>query len=362
MPTCAKCKKRIKGEYIQALDKSWHMDCFCCAICRKPIMDCSFYEKDGKVYHPICYKKRFSLRCAVCGEPITGGYIKIKNKVWHTQHFNCVVCGEPLQEVYYLKRRKLYCRQHYVELFAEKCVLCGRPLDGGYLKDGWGNKYCYLHENASRCSCCGRIINQQLTGGGVCYADGRMMCNRCKQDAVVDADKAGQILSMVLNDLKSCGIKVDLSNTRVSLMGLDGLQKLTPRKMHESNSTGLTLTEITTLNGLETSRSVNQIAVLTGLPEVYLAAVLAHEVGHAWMFTKRFPKLPRKAEEGICELFSYLWLKDRDAPDAVYRLASIKKNPDRIYGTGFRSAKRAYDKFGFDYLIDFVRKQGKFPK
>jgi hypothetical protein len=362
MPTCAKCKKRIRGEYIQALDKSWHKECFCCAACHKPIIDGSFYQRRGRTYHPNCYQERFALQCAACGEAINGRYIKIKSKVWHPEHFNCVVCGEPLQDTYYLKRGKLYCRQHYVELFAEKCILCGRPLDGNYLVDGWGNKYCKLHENAPRCSSCGRIISRQLTGGGVRYDDGRMMCSICKKDAVDDVARARQVLLSVLKVLRTYGIRIDLSKTELSLMPIKELHHLKPRKMRDENSAGLTLTAINTLNGRETNRCVTRIAVLTGLPEMYLATILAHEVGHAWMFTNRFPSLPRKVEEGICELFSYMLLKDNTSPEALYRIQSIKKNPDRVYGSGFRSAKGAFDKYGFKYLIDFVRKEGKFPK
>ena len=43
-----------------------------------------------------------------------------------------------------------------------------------------------------------------------------------------------------------------------------------------------------------------------------LGAVLAHEYGHAYLFMRRFPSLPLVTEEGLCELFAWLWLGGGD--------------------------------------------------
>ncbi len=61
------------------------------------------------------------------------------------------------------------------------------------------------------------------------------------------------------------------------------------------------------------------------LPYEHLGSVLAHELGHAWLFLNHYPKLPNKLEEGFCELLSTYWLQSRDNDLARVRLNCLKK-------------------------------------
>jgi Protein DA1 len=54
---------------------------------------------------------------------------------------------------------------------------------------------------------------------------------------------------------------------------------------------------------------VTAILVLCGLPAVLTGAILAHELGHAWLRMSSIHHLPEQIEEGLCQLFSYLWLE-----------------------------------------------------
>lgn len=48
-PKCKKCDLPIEGEYIQAADREWHMNCFTCKICQVTLTGL-YFEHKGDVY------------------------------------------------------------------------------------------------------------------------------------------------------------------------------------------------------------------------------------------------------------------------------------------------------------------------
>ena len=98
---------------------------------------------------------------------------------------------------------------------------------------------------------------------------------------------------------------------------------------------------IRTLSHQETGarlvRRVEGIMALHGCSRLLLGAVLAHELGHAWVFQKGIEGLSPMEEEGFCELCSHQWLAGSTDPRAAYLRERIAKNPDPVYGHGFRT-------------------------
>lgn len=108
--------------------------------------------------------------------------------------------------------------------------------------------------------------------------------------------------------------------------------------------------ETTTSTSVQTHR-IDSIAVLNGMPRIQLSAVLAHELCHAFLRLLRFPDLDRKSEEGMCELWSHLWLSHvaataprASAAEATTRLKRLHANTNPIYGDGLREALAAYER------------------
>lgn len=361
--TCAACRKIITGKYIRALKKSWHLNCFRCAACGELIADQGFLEKKGSPYHPNCYHLAFSPRCSGCGEPITGKYMRAMNKLWHPEHFVCSHCSNQIGEQYYVHKRKPYCKEDYLELFAEKCALCGQPLVESYIVDAWGNHYCTRHENDPHCSSCDRLIGHNLTGGGVRYDDNRIMCTPCSRLGIRKANAARELLWQVQKVLNRYDFQFEsYSKIPVRLVGRDELEENVSKRRRKTYLAGLTSTRIETLNGAETHREISSIMALYGLPEDHLGSVLAHEMGHAWLFMNRYPVLPKKVEEGICEFFGSLWLKELDTELSIVRMKMMEKNPDIVYGRGFRSVRRAVERSSLPYVLDYVKRYAVLPK
>ena len=358
---CHVCKKRVRNRYVEALGHIWHPECFRCAACGLVIEEGKFLHKDGRPYHPDCYHKHFSPRCEECGEPISGQYLKVKDKVWHPEHFVCSDCGILLDSGFFERGGKIFCEEHFLERFGQRCSLCSKPMKGEYIQDFWGNKYCSSHADLPHCFSCGRVISKRISGGGIRYADERVICEICHKTAVDDDKKTAKIFKQVAAFFTKLGLKLDIKNIPVRLVGQPELDKLSAGKFNDFKSAGVTITQSITINGMESKREVKEILALYGLPEEHLAVVLAHELGHAWLFLNWYPALPAQIEEGICELCEYFWLNEQNTREAKYRLKSLEENKDRIYGTGYRKARKALKNHSFEDILIYIKENGKFP-
>ena len=319
-PTCARCGKHISGRYIQALGRSWHESCFRCAGCSRPIGERQLLTYQGQPYHSQCYHARFSPRCAACGQPIIGRRIEALGKQWHPEHFVCAHCGKPFAGgVFYERNGLAYCERDYHHLFSPRCAICGQPMRGTYLTNAWGESFCQRHEGQyPKCFSCGRLISSQLTGGGVRYGDGRSMCNICRRTAI-DHNQAGQrLLAQVQRGLTRAGL--DMSRMRIPLRLTDQaeLHQLSTNP-YSKQPTGMARTQSTTRNGQIIDRQVTEILILHGLPREHAAGVMAHELGHAWLFLHAYPTLPPMVEEDLCNLCTYLWLRQKQSDTRSYR-------------------------------------------
>ena len=92
LPRCAHCSNPITVSCINAINKSWHVNCFICAQCLRPFGTSMFYEKDSNAFCEGCYNGIFSDRCGGCGQPIKGEKISACGKKWHVNHLMCNQC------------------------------------------------------------------------------------------------------------------------------------------------------------------------------------------------------------------------------------------------------------------------------
>jgi hypothetical protein len=97
------------------------------------------------------------------------------------------------------------------------------------------------------------------------------------------------------------------------------------------------ISQVTTIDSAGRKiRRVPEIRLLRGRPRLVQGAVIAHELGHAWLFQKGLHGLPQDVEEGFCEYCSHHWLSRSLDPRAPYLMDRIAQNPDPTYGGGFR--------------------------
>ncbi|XP_052586432.1 PDZ and LIM domain protein 5 isoform X3 [Peromyscus californicus insignis] len=131
-PMCAHCNQVIRGPFLVALGKSWHPEEFNCAHCKNTMAYIGFVEEKGALYCELCYEKFFAPECGRCQRKILGEVINALKQTWHVSCFVCVACGKPIRNnVFHLEDGEPYCETDYYALFGTICRGCEFPIEAG---------------------------------------------------------------------------------------------------------------------------------------------------------------------------------------------------------------------------------------
>lgn len=305
--------------------------------------------------------------CASCGRFIHGTFVKALGKTWHPEHFTCASCGRSLaSKPFFEKDGKPYCELDYKNLVGTKCSVCGRIIEGTYFKNYWGDVYCPRHQkDLPACFNCNRPVSTLLTKGGVDLGDGRSCCNLCVPKIIGEREVNERVMPRIVEFFKGYelpltdlveGVHVRLIDAREMAKHAGG------DSMHPV--TGLikkvVITQTRGAQQLQVKR-IQEILLLNGMTEIAASGVLAHEIGHAYMFAHDFPAMPAVVEEGMAEIFSFLWLRSRKGPEVAFRLDLFDANDSPIYGEGYKTARRYMAEKGFWALLTYVKKNARFP-
>ncbi|GHJ88507.1 hypothetical protein NliqN6_4909 [Naganishia liquefaciens] len=130
---CGACGTSVKGQYVRAMGKIYHLDCFRCRDCNQVVAAKFFPVDDQDDSYPLCerdYFARLDLICGKCDKALRGAYITACNRKYHVEHFTCSVCPTVFgpQDSYYEHDDKVYCHFHYSTRFATKCVGCAHAI------------------------------------------------------------------------------------------------------------------------------------------------------------------------------------------------------------------------------------------
>ncbi|KAL8295384.1 hypothetical protein RB600_001054 [Gaeumannomyces tritici] len=130
MRICKKCGEPLTGQFVRALDGTFHLDCFKCRDCGQ-IVASKFFPADDENggQYPLCekdYFRRLGLLCFQCGNALRGSYITALDRKYHVDHFTCSLCETVFgaQDSYYEHDGSVYCHYHYSTQFAQKCNGC----------------------------------------------------------------------------------------------------------------------------------------------------------------------------------------------------------------------------------------------
>lgn len=362
MLVCNICRKNITGSYIDVNGQPLHLECFKCAACGEPMGDGEYFERDGHPYHESCFQQQFNPRCAACDQVITGAYTTALGKQWHPGHFVCEVCKRPFSDHrYYEQVGRAYCERDYHEHFSPRCSVCATAMRGQYIVGQWGEEYCAHHEHQlPHCFSCSRPVCDRLTGGGIRYSDGRHICNLCRSHSVTTISDAERLLESVRRCLAGYGMDLGRAKLPLRLPMWDEL-KGSSSKVHSDEPTGMARIRSTTRDGVIVDRDIEEVLVLYGVTEEQFQAIAAHELMHAWLFLNGYDHLPPVVEEGLCELASYLWLRDRNSPEAAYHLRLLQHKDDPVYGAGFHAARDALEGHLVTDVLAYVRTHRYLP-
>ncbi|WWD21117.1 hypothetical protein CI109_105598 [Kwoniella shandongensis] len=126
---CGQCGQVVHGQFVRAMGKVYHLNCFRCKDCNKVVAQKFFPVEDGDGMYPLCerdYFARLDLICAKCDQALRASYITACGAKYHVEHFTCSECDVLFgpNDSYYEHGGKVYCHYHYSTQFAVKCVGC----------------------------------------------------------------------------------------------------------------------------------------------------------------------------------------------------------------------------------------------
>ncbi|XP_034547077.1 PDZ and LIM domain protein 5a [Notolabrus celidotus] len=131
-PMCAHCNIVIRGPFLVAMGKSWHKEEFNCAHCRTSLADTGFVEEQGSVYCEHCYEEFFAPTCSRCQTKILGEVINALKQTWHVYCFLCASCQKPIRNnTFHLEDGEPFCEQDFYNLFGTSCHGCEFPIEAG---------------------------------------------------------------------------------------------------------------------------------------------------------------------------------------------------------------------------------------
>eukprot|EP00126_Sphaerothecum_destruens_P010105 Sdes_comp20677_c0_seq1m16111 len=119
----------IYEEACEALGRKWHVSCFVCSQCGKPLKDSGYLEHEGKAFCETDYQNLVGERCAACSQVITAQYLEALGKKFHPNCFSCFLCKKLLQGVEFLvDGSDAVCSDCYHNKNSPKCGGCGNPI------------------------------------------------------------------------------------------------------------------------------------------------------------------------------------------------------------------------------------------
>lgn len=287
--------------------------------------------------------------CKACGQPIAGRFLTALDATWHPEHFLCAACKRPITDARFTPHQgRPYHQDCYAREIAQHCVYCGKPLLGMYRVDYWGNAFCQEHEKAyPACDFCGRLIPSQDQERGAEV----VRCRVCQASAIETVEEARPLFKQLIQWVGAQGLRYHQLPLSLELCTKAKLRHY----LHENGPThslGATMSVSYAQEGRALRSEVSGVAVLQGLPALVFESVVVHELGHVWLVVQGAPRAEAWREEGFCEVLSYRYLRSRDTAESRFRAENMERNPDPIYGEGFRRMQALIERKGFARFIE----------
>jgi len=404
---CSLCFEPLQEEYSLWGQLPCHEQCLAARVAadRGDCVGCNLPLQDGWLtvggtgplsgnWHEACF------RCDLCKTPVDSDYVAVEDpgataRPCHAACFNarllreagpCFVCGEPFS-VAEVQEPRAMVNVGGLRLHARclRCPVCERKLKSAQLDPFWLSLCCAGHssDGTPTCSCCLRLSHRAAPHTRVNEIS--HLCWECAPSAVGNQVQAQALFDEVgayFRSVKAWGERTPLPR----------LQLVDQVEMHKLRSRGISVHMTSIILGLCVSSHIRQeivrrdgdeeryglrrvgsrvqyIALQKDLGLLQAGGTLAHELGHAHFATAGYPDLPRKLEEGLCEVWSVMWLEHMLGKDMAGRSVSVGallaaqtlNSVDPIYGDGAREAMAAVRQHGWPAVLEYVKGRARLP-
>ncbi|XP_053988158.1 thyroid receptor-interacting protein 6 isoform X3 [Hylaeus volcanicus] len=187
---CAQCGRKVEGEGAgcSAMDKVFHIDCFCCYVCKVNLQGKPFYSLESKPYCEEDYLNTLE-KCCVCTRPILDRILRATGKPYHPSCFTCVVCGQSLDGIPFTvdATNQIHCIQCFHKKFAPRCCVCKLPITPEPGQEETVRVVALdrsFHIQCYKCEDCGLVLSSDSEGRGCYPLDDHVLCKSCNATRV----------------------------------------------------------------------------------------------------------------------------------------------------------------------------------
>ncbi|CAD1469193.1 unnamed protein product, partial [Heterotrigona itama] len=187
---CAHCGRKVEGEGTgcSAMDKVFHIDCFCCYVCKVNLQGKPFYSLENKPYCEEDYLNTLE-KCCVCTRPILDRILRATGKPYHPSCFTCVVCGQSLDGIPFTvdATNQIHCIECFHKKFAPRCCVCKLPIMPEPGQDETVRVVALdrsFHIQCYKCEDCGLVLSSDSEGRGCYPLDDHVLCKSCNATRV----------------------------------------------------------------------------------------------------------------------------------------------------------------------------------
>ena len=300
-----------------------------CATCGKVIVD-SYKEYLGK---PYCSQKCLEAalpKCSVCGRSVTDGKIQ----------------GE-----FFRVKDRIFCSEKCLRSSLPKCQICGKSLEKWMEVNN--HKYC------SDCAKLPRCFNCRVPGADQKLADGRHICSKCMEMAIVDQGQAEKMFRQVRNDIhKHLNLRTR-HQIQFHLKDADSLAAIAGHRSFAEQGFYSFGARYRTLNGVQSLESETYaIYLLSAISPLYFrnaaAHELAHDIGHAlYPNTQKMEDVEGFAEY-IASLMNSYWGNESLNREKL-------QNQERDYAQAYHKFLNIAQKNGLADVMAYMEKQNQPP-
>lgn len=223
------------------------------------------------------------------------------------------------------------------------CTVCGGRIGNSWFSSEFGDVWCESHRTEGQCAWCG-VPNRNRAGD-------RSNCASCGDNVVSTRLHVDTALRQVGARMARLGLSVT-HPTRLVLRP--------PETLRSSGLFDLSPDQLGVTRWLVSDREqpVGEITIgiASGLPLPQFRRVLAHEYAHALLVgypTARL--LDLRIVEGFAESVAAHELKSTDGRLEMILLRRMRRNPDPVYGGGYRAVDDAISRHGMEPVFDALR-------
>jgi hypothetical protein len=272
---------------------------------------------------------------------------------WHLDCWRCSACGKPIRGPFAVQDDQPYHPPCHAERFGLRCFFCGQAFTGTFVVNSLGQRACRLHDHGPACASCGRWLGPEECLQRADPAFATVLCRPCRVRAVGTRELQDYGNPFGTAALGELGLQLRLAiQVPIRLETLARIRQL--NGPGQAQAEGITQTQVETLDGRETVRSIREIIVAGGLAREHFEGILAHEFGHVWLFHRKLDRHAGLVAEGFCELVKHRWLTRLGTPLARELQRKQEDNPDPVYGNGFRLLRQHWDRAGSQGVLDLL--------